>query len=271
MDIRLVTVKKFINSAPCVLVRIIKIKGSTPRNIDALMLVNEQNSLGTIGGGTLEFLAIEQAKKMLKTNMKQQELEFALNEKVNQCCGGRVKLKLQLLDEMQSKNLLQKIKTQEENQPHIYLFGAGHVGKILANLLEFMPYQTMLIDTRANVMANIAPNIKTKITPLPEVIVRKAKAKSAFVIFTHDHKLDFLLMNEILKLNNFTYAGMIGSKTKRKKFEKYYISNGGDQQQLERMICPIGNTGLVGSLPVDKRPQIIAALTLGEIISNINI
>jgi xanthine dehydrogenase accessory factor len=266
VDIRLVEIENFIKQAPCVIVSVIEAKGSTPRNIDAFMLVNEQNSLGTIGGGNLEFLAIEQTKKMLAKNEKEQELALALNEKSNQCCGGRVKLKLQFLDIELQENLLKKVKQQEENLPHIYLFGAGHVGKALANLLAQMPYKTTLIDTRPDVMSDIAPNIKTKLTPLPETIVKKAKANSAFVIVTHDHALDFLILAEVLKRDDANYTGMIGSKTKRKKFEKYFLKNDGNQAQLVKIICPIGSKELV-----DKRPQIIAALTLGEIIANINI
>jgi len=264
VDIRFAQLKNFIEIYPCILVNVQEVKGSTPREKDAFMLVNEKNSIGTIGGGNLEFLAIEQAKKMLDNNEAEQILDITLGKDSAQCCGGFVKLKLQILENKSLENLIKKIKKQEENLPRIYLFGAGHVGKALANLLAQMPYKTTLIDTRPNVMINIAPNIKTKITPLPETIIRQAKPNSAFVIFTHDHALDFLLLSEILNRNDFSFAGMIGSKTKRKKFEKFYLKNNGTKENLQKITCPIGSDTLV-----DKRPAIIAALTLAQIISNI--
>lgn len=264
MDIRLKDIERFIKINPCVLVNVEQVKGSTPRNIDAFMLVNEKESIGTIGGGNLEFMAIEHARKMIVNNEIKLELDIALGEKNNQCCGGRVKINLRILDKNLTDELIKKAKKQEADLPHIYLFGAGHVGKALANLLAQMPYNTMLIDSRPNVMNDIPAIIKTKLTPLPEMIIKEAKANSVFVVFAHDHSIDFLLMEEILNRNDFCFAGMIGSKTKRKKFENFYIRNGGKKPLLKKMICPIG-----GDEIVDKRPSIIAALTLAQIISNI--
>ncbi len=249
----------------CILVSVSKVKGSTPRNIDAFMLISEQKSIGTIGGGRLEFLAIEKAQKMLVDNWSEQELEISLGRESAQCCGGFVKLKLQKLDDNLVADLLKSEKQKQENLPHIYLFGAGHVGKALASLLVQMPYNTSLIETRQNMMVDIMKPIKTILNPLPEMIVREAKANSAFVIFTHDHELDFLILSEILKREDAKYVGMIGSKTKRKKFENWFLKNDGASTQLAKLTCPIGDAEIG-----DKRPEIIAALTLGEIISRLN-
>ncbi len=275
MDIRFAQIEDFLKPPiPCIKISILETKGSTPRNIDAFMLVNEKQIIGTIGGGNLEFLAIKAAKKMLATGEVEQELEISLGIKTAQCCGGWVKIKLQILDENHRTQLLQKTKIQEKNLPEIYLFGAGHVGKALANLLAFMPFKTFLIDTRKDIVFDSPITIKTIITPLPETIIKQAKANSAFVVFTHDHALDFLIMAEVLKRNHASYAGMIGSKTKCKKFANWLLKNGGNEKQLAKITCPIGQphtNAQTNAQAGDKRPNIIAALTLSEIISNIGV
>ncbi len=271
MDIRLAEIDSFlITATPSIKINILETKGSTPRNTDAFMLVNERQTIGTIGGGNLEFLAIENAKKMLFSGETEQELEISLGAKTTQCCGGWVKIKLQILDEKQRRLLLKKTKIQEATLPEIYLFGAGHVGKALANLLAFMPYNTSLIDTRKDIVFDSPITIRTIITPLPETVIKQAKANSAFVVFTHDHALDFLIMAEVLKRNDVSYAGMIGSKTKCKKFAGWLLKNSGNEKQLAKITCPIGHSQ-TNVKAGDKRPNIIAALTLGEIISNIGV
>ena len=310
MDIRAAELEHFLkNKTALVHVEVIEVKGSAPREKGAFMLVNKQDSIGTIGGGNLEFVAIDKAKKMLIDGEKKQILEIKLGANSAQCCGGVVKINLQILDEKQQIDLLKQVRKAEKNLFHIYLFGAGHVGKAMANLLAFMPYNVTLIDSRQNMMNNLPPIIKTINSPIPETIVRDAKPNSAFVVFTHDHALDFLIVSEVLQRKDAIYVGMIGSKTKRIKFEKYFKNQGGDIAQLANVTCPIGggvgegleqpdgdiknkgggvpvsSTGQAqnsdirerdikseansGELLVDKRPAIIAALTLSEIISNI--
>ncbi len=265
MELRAAKIEQFLaQNKSVILVSVKQVKGSTPRDIDAKMLVSANKSIGTIGGGKLEFSAIEKAQIMLKNKQGEQELEISLGIKSQQCCGGFVKLKLELIDENISQKLLEEAREQEETLPCIYLFGAGHVGIALANLLAQMPYKTTLIDSRGNLAPDNIANIELIISPLPEAIARAAKPNSAFVVFTHDHELDFLILSEILKINTVKYVGMIGSKTKKKKFESWFIKNAGTNQQLEKLTCPIG-----GNEVGDKRPNIIAALTLSEIIGRL--
>ena len=49
-----------------ILIQIIKTKGSTPRDCDALMLVNESRSFGTIGGGSFEYDAVNKARNFIR-------------------------------------------------------------------------------------------------------------------------------------------------------------------------------------------------------------
>ena len=107
-------------------------------------------------------------------------------------------------------------------RPHVYVFGAGHVGDALAMALSLVPVRIVLVDTREDELsASTVPGIETCLTAMPEAVVRDAPAGSAFVILTHDHALDFLIAAEALRRDDAAYVGMIGSKTKRATFKNW--------------------------------------------------
>ncbi len=64
--------------------------------------------------------------------------------------------------------------------------------------------------------------VETRLTPVPEEMVRSAPPGAAFVVLTHDHALDFLIVAEALKRKDAAYVGMIGSKTKKATFRSWY-------------------------------------------------
>ena len=43
--------------------KILDVKGSSPNNIDDIILISQDTIFGTIGGGNLEYLVIDEAKK----------------------------------------------------------------------------------------------------------------------------------------------------------------------------------------------------------------
>ncbi|MGY8830646.1 MAG: XdhC family protein, partial [Pseudomonadales bacterium] len=74
---------------PCVLVTIIEERGSTPRNAGSKMVVTADRIFETIGGGHLEFKAMELAREMLSSRSQDTRLErFSLGASLGQCCGG---------------------------------------------------------------------------------------------------------------------------------------------------------------------------------------
>ncbi len=95
--------------------------------------------------------------------------------------------------------------------------------------------------------------------------MQKALSGAAFVAVTHDHALDFLITGAALGRADASYVGMIGSRTKRVQFRRWYFENGGDEAKLASLVCPIGDSGVE-----DKRPEVIAALTAAEIIVKMN-
>lgn len=226
------------------------------------MLVSAATTLGTIGGGQLEFLAIARARELILENLASGAMDVPLGPEIGQCCGGRVELSIRLADEPLRRSLLERLAQEEARQPHVYLFGGGHVGQALAKALALLPLRTVLVETRAEALDGIPAEVKTVLSPVPEEIVRDAPAGSAFVVLTHDHALDFLIVAEALARDDAAYVGMIGSKTKRETFRRWYLREaGGVEARLARLVSPIGGTDVH-----DKRPAVIAALAAAEIL-----
>ena len=243
-------------------------KGSTPRESGAAMLVSPMAIHGTIGGGQLEYMAIDKARQMLRHNPSRQEkqeqvLDIPLGPEIGQCCGGRVEVLIRLGDAHLAGELVRKAETQEKALPHLYIFGGGHVGKAMAAACALMPVRTVVVETRAGELEGMAPGVETRLTPMPEEVVRAAPAGSAFAVLTHDHALDFLIVAEALKRSDAIYVGMIGSKTKKATFKSWFLKTaGGTEAEFSRLVSPIG-----GEAVKDKRPPVIAALAAAEIMT----
>src|SRR5690606_8222137 len=137
--------------------------------------------------------------------------------------------------------------------PHVFVFGAGHVGQALAAALALLPVQAHVVDTRPEALAGLPEGVEALAVALPEAVVRKAPPGSSYVILTHDHALDFLIAAEALKRDDAPYVGMVGSASKRGRFASWYRSEGGDAAALARLVLPIGGAAFAGGLG-DKRP-----------------
>jgi xanthine dehydrogenase accessory factor len=253
----------FLDSSPdVVLVEIIEAKGSTPRGVATWMLVSPDAYFGTIGGGQLEFMAIARAREMIVDKTDAAKLDIPLGPEIGQCCGGRVTVYLATLDEELRFAMPERIMWEEDEQPQVYLFGGGHVGHALAKALSLLPLTVTLVETRPEELDGVPEGINTVATAVPEEVVRDARPGSAFVVLTHDHALDFLIVAEALARGDATYVGMIGSKTKKATFRSWYLREaGGSEAAFERLICPIG-----GGDVKDKRPAVIAALVAAELL-----
>jgi xanthine dehydrogenase accessory factor len=85
-----------------VLVTVARVEGSAPREPGTKMIVTREDARYTIGGGHLEWKAIETARQVLKDGMHMQRMRrlerFALGPSLGQCCGGAVVLAFERLD-----------------------------------------------------------------------------------------------------------------------------------------------------------------------------
>jgi xanthine dehydrogenase accessory factor len=228
------------------------------------MLITAEALAGTIGGGALEHLVIERARKVLREGLEPGKLDVPLGPEIGQCCGGRVEVALRVVNDDLAERLKAQVAAEEAAFPHVYVFGAGHVGQALAVALGPLPVQVNVVDTRREALIGLPETVTATATALPEAVVRSAPEGSLYVILTHDHALDFLIAGEALKRRDAPYVGMVGSRTKRARFATWFRAEGGSEDDLERLILPIGAAGLG-----DKRPAVIAALAAAEIMVHI--
>lgn len=255
-----------------VLVEVAGTKGSTPRETGAFMLVSRAAIHGTIGGGQLEYMAIDKARQMLRSQAASDcidvhevcaTLDVPLGPEIGQCCGGRVEVAIRPVDAALAADLIAAAERQETRLPHLYIFGGGHVGKALAAAATLLPVRAVVVETRAEELDGMPENVETRLTPMPEAAVREAPAGSAFAVLTHDHALDFLIVAEALKRNDTAYVGMIGSMTKKATFKNWFLRTAsGSEGEFARLVSPIG-----GEAVRDKRPAVIAALAAAEMMT----
>ncbi len=255
----------FLTANPSIIAcELTSVRGSSPREAGTFMLVGPNEIFGTIGGGALEYMVIDHARRLLAEGRAEDAMDVPLGPEIGQCCGGRVAVSLRFADEVQRSALRNRVQEETSRAPHVYVFGAGHVGRVLAQILSLLPVQLEVIDTRAEELSLLAPGIGHRLVAMPEAVVRSAPGGSAFVILTHDHALDFLIAAEALGRDDAAYVGMVGSRTKRAKFASWYLEQGGNAEALKRLVLPIGAQGLG-----DKRPSVIAALAAAEIMVQI--
>ncbi|MEZ5536157.1 MAG: xanthine dehydrogenase accessory protein XdhC [Thiolinea sp.] len=146
---------------------------------------------------------------------------------------------------------------------NILLFGAGHVGQALVKVLADIDCSVTWIDSRAEQFpAEIPLNTRRIISDYPEDEVSAAPAASCFLVMTHSHQLDYQLCEQILQRADFRYCGLIGSQTKRRKFEQRMQAKGMPAECLEQLTCPVGIAGISG-----KEPAVIAIAVAAQLLS----
>ncbi|MGI9301961.1 MAG: xanthine dehydrogenase accessory protein XdhC [Gammaproteobacteria bacterium] len=322
-----------------VLVTVADTRGSTPREVGAKMVVSEDTSVGTVGGGQLEHKSIELARELLHASSKEANRatlrRFPLGPSLGQCCGGVALMlferivqpepgwieRLQSLIGSQEQAVLvttidksahpdKRIVTandrnDEPDRPalpdkvseiargmldgngrvelkrlalphgdvsvlfepvrpkdfHIVLFGAGHVGKSLMAVLAELPCSVTWVDGREELFpATVPANATVVLSDEPEFEVDDAPPGSFFLVMTHSHPLDQAICERVLRRGDFRYCGLIGSRSKRIRFEKRLGARGIEPGTLARMTCPIGINGVAGKRPAEIAIAVAAQL-----------
>lgn len=238
---------------PAVLVTVLRADGSTPREAGAKMVVTADATAGTIGGGHLELEAVRAARELLAAAdaadgeaLGPVTREFGLGPSLGQCCGGAVAL------------VLEPVLPAPWN---VALFGAGHVGRALVRLLGDLPCRVAWFDSRpAEFPATVPGNVRTLVTDDPEGEVAGLRPGTDVVIFTHSHDLDQAIVSAALSRRDLGYLGLIGSRTKRARFESRLRARGVSEEDLGRLTCPIGLPGVGGKAPAEIAIAVAAQL-----------
>ncbi len=243
---------------PAVVVEVMRTQGSVPREAGTRMLVAADAVLGTIGGGHLELQAITGARRLLAGFDEPCERHIALGPTLGQCCGGALDLRLLSLSDARPE-------TWPAPAPRftLQLYGAGHVGRAIVRLLEDLPCRTLWIDERESEFPATpsAPHIERLCVEPVEAEVAAAPPGCHYLVLTHSHDLDLAICQAILRRDDFGFFGLIGSRTKRARFEHRFEARGVPAERLARMTCPIGLPGIVG-----KEPAVIALAVVAQLL-----
>ena len=144
---------------------------------------------------------------------------------------------------------------------NIVLFGAGHVGKAQVQVLAGLPCRITWVDSRESIFPGDPPsNVTCVHTQAVESAVDDAPPGASFLVMTHSHPLDQAICERIFMRNDFHYCGLIGSRSKRKKFEKRFREHGIPEQLYRKLTCPIGVDGISGKHPAEIAIAVAAEL-----------
>lgn len=288
---------------PAVLVTIVDVKGSAPREPGVRMLVSADDLAGTIGGGHLEWRGMDIARKILAAGLPSRQIvRIPLGPALGQCCGGVVQLAferlggddLEWLDAVSAAFAARQSLTRSvpahgpvthtrahatlpsvtlgddggwtdtlvPDAMHVVLFGAGHVGHALVRVLGTLPCTVHWVDERDTLFpAGLPANVAAEATDTAEAVVEAAPPGSYFLVMTHSHALDQALCERIFQRRDFAYFGLIGSATKRARFEHRMMERGIDPARFPEMVCPIGIAGIT-----DKAPAMIAVAIVAQLL-----
>ena len=244
---------------PAVVVHVLAVRGSVPRSAGTRMLVSAQAQAGSIGGGQLEWQALAEARALLQQQgAKPQEREVPLGPGLGQCCGGSVRLRYTLLaqDEPEAWPLPAPRFT-------LYLYGAGHVGRALVRLLADLPCEVQWIDEREAEFPPepLPPHIRCVCVDTVEAEAAAAPPGAWHLVMTHSHLLDMAIVQQLLRRGDFGWLGLIGSRSKRARFESRLRQRGVAEAALQRIICPVGLPGIAG-----KEPEIVALAVAAQLL-----
>ena len=307
-----------------VLVTVAGIRGSAPREIGAKMIVTASETIGTIGGGQLEYQSTRVAVDMLDdTEMTLRS--FPLGSSMGQCCGGVVEILFEPLgdgipnwlrdlralhgqheaavmatrisrteptkfvvtaeqifgaDESEvdsgmvsrARSILQADRKTARNVQELFepivlpdlniaVFGAGHVGSAVVAALAGLDCNIRWVDSRRHIFRNVPANVRAIEAPEPALEVAALPPGSFYLVMTHSHAMDFEICDRILRRRDVRYCGLIGSVSKRRRFEKRYRQQGMSDALLKNLTCPIGVDGISG-----KKPAEIAVAVAAEVL-----
>ncbi|MCC6978886.1 MAG: xanthine dehydrogenase accessory protein XdhC [Candidatus Melainabacteria bacterium] len=251
----------FAEGTPFVCATIVDTQGSVPADVGAKMLVTADGAyFGTVGGGKIENRVIQEAKAMLKaaglvgTSGKEDAIarffEWSLNRDIGMTCGGSMRVYLEAFN---------------HRAWNITIFGAGHVGNALINLLNKLDCRITCVDSRVEWLDKLPESAKIRRVLLSEMkqFVPEIPRDSFVLLMTMGHSSDKPILLEILqnwKDVQFPYVGVIGSDAKAARLRKDIAEAGLPDELSKVYYCPIGLA--LGS----NHPQEIAVSVTAQLL-----
>ena len=227
------------------------------------MAVFDDALVGTIGGGHVEYEAMAQARRRLGGETGPALLRFALGPSLGQCCGGVMVLRFEPVHHAD----IPMLQTRLDNaRAPLALFGGGHVGHALVDVLARLPFAITWIDSRESVFpTHLQRSVVCEHSDPVQAAVADLVPGSAVLIMSFSHAEDLDIVEACLQRLRHTadlpYIGLIGSKTKWATFRHRLSERGFRDDELARVTSPIGLPGVPG-----KEPEVIAIAVAAQLL-----
>jgi xanthine dehydrogenase accessory factor len=205
---------------------VVSTAGSTPQKPGAKMVVLSAGELrGSIGGGAIEKQIVDAALELLGSHESHRLVETHLTHDLAMCCGGRMTV------------FLEKIVPP----PRLFIFGAGHVAKALAEVASLVHFEVHVVDEREDWLTAERFPSSQKHLMAPDEFARTVAPVSSdcCCVTTHDHALDQACVEKLLT-QHWAYVGCIGSERKALKFRARLQAAGVESQCIARLESPMG-------------------------------
>ena len=186
------------------LATIVSAKGSTPREVEAKMLIyTDGNFLGTVGGGCMEAEVWQEAMKVIaedKPKILHLDLTGRQAEEAGMICEAVLDIYIEPI----------------VPAPRVYIFGGGHISLFVSKISKMVGFQVVVVDDRPQ-FAN-----KERFPEADEVIAEdfelslpkfRVDRSSYLAIVTRGHTYDQEVLEWALG-QSAKYVGMIGSRKK---------------------------------------------------------
>lgn len=238
-----------INNQSCALCTIVRAQGSTPRHVGSKMVVYPDGRIiGTIGGGELESRVINEAFAVIESGNPLM-LEYQMTDpKLGDpgVCGGSLEV---FVDPIKPK-------------PKLIIVGAGHVGRAVAHLAQWLGFFVVVSDDRPEFCTPELVPGADEFFPIPFSEFAdniNVTPWTYFVLTTRNVDVDIQGLPAIIK-SPAAYIGIIGSKRRWQTTKQKLLEKGFTQNDLEAIKSPIG-------LDLNaETPEEIAVSILAEII-----
>ena len=211
------------------LATITRVEGSTPRKEGSMMGIKEDGTIfGTIGGGTLELVVMEKAKKCI-INGESKNFNFKLTDdegSLHMQCGGEADVFIKVFNPVDK----------------LVIIGGGHIGLELYELAKMLEFYTIIVEDREEFCnINRFPNAdELKLGEIQEVLQEYSIDDSTYVVIvTRGHRHDEIALKSVID-SNAKYIGVIGSKNKTKYIMDNLKNEKVSQEKLDEIYAPIG-------------------------------
>ncbi len=209
------------------------------------MVVQPDGSIhGTVGGGALELEVIERAKAAINGGDAQLHA-FNLKQDLGMACGGALTVFIEPLF----------------RNPHLIIFGAGHIGRDLCVMASRAGFRVTVVDQRPE-WADVAhfPDAHAVVAadPIESLDTLPFGPNCYVVLVSHSHQVDHDIVKHAIQ-RPWCYLGMIGSKRKVEHVWGKLTAAGVDPALLDRVHSPIG-LKIGGNDPGEIAVSILAEL-----------